>query len=45
MKRTIYQKPTTEVVNLQQHHQILAGSDQGQAGLYDYNWNTDVVEE
>lgn len=45
MKRTIYQKPTTEVVNLQQHHQILAGSNyDGQAGVQDYGWQT-VTEE
>lgn len=43
MKRTIYQKPTTEVVNLQQHHQILAGSE-GSAGVSNYTWNDEPEE-
>lgn len=39
-----YQKPTTEVVKLQQRSQILAISYKGQAALQNYNWLT-IIEE
>lgn len=44
MKRMMYQKPTTEVVKLQQRSQLLSGSADGQAGMQNYNWNS-VDEE
>jgi hypothetical protein len=43
MKRKLYQKPTTEVANLQQHHQIMTGS-QGVASTKNYYWH-DLTEE
>ena len=36
MKKKLYEKPAMQVVMLQQHTQLLAGS----AGLNDYQWNT-----
>ena len=41
MKRAPYQKPTTEVVTLQQRQsRIMTGSPDGQAGVEDYTWHT-----
>lgn len=41
MKKKDYLKPMMQVVKLQQQG-ILCGS--GQAGVQDYNWNTEVPE-
>ena len=38
-----YEKPSVEVVVLNQQPTLLAGSN-GQAGVQDYNWN-DIPEE
>jgi len=38
MKKKIYEKPTMQVVKLQQQQQLLNGSVQ------DYNWNTETEE-
>jgi len=43
MNRKEYQKPTMQVVKLQQQCHILAGSN-GQAGVQDYNWNDEEEE-
>ena len=43
MKRKDYEKPTAQVVKLEQRCQIMAGSTGG-AGVQDFNWNT-VPEE
>ena len=43
MKRKDYEKPTMQVVKLQQQPQLLAGSN-GQAGVQDYNWNNEEEE-
>jgi hypothetical protein len=40
MKRTPYERPTTEVVILQQRGQVMTGSPDGQAGVQDYTWHT-----
>jgi len=42
MKRKDYEKPTAQVVKLQQQNIIC--SSPGQAGVQNYNWN-DPVEE
>jgi len=46
MKRKDYQKPTMNIVKLQQQTHILAGSVEasGSESLQDYNWN-DYEEE
>jgi len=46
MKKKQYQKPTMNIVKLQQHCHILAGSGEpsDSGSLQDYNWN-DYEEE
>ena len=44
MKKTPYQRPTTEVIILQQRGQVMIVSEPGQASIQDYNWQT-VTEE
>lgn len=43
MKKKEYEKPSIEVVELKQQSTLLAGS-QGQAGVQNYNWNTEEEE-
>ena len=38
-----YEKPTTKVYELKQQPQLLAGSN-GQAGVQNYNWQTEEEE-
>ena len=40
----MYEKPSLEVVVLNQQTALLAGS-QGQAGVQDYTWHDDIPEE
>ena len=42
MKRKQYEKPSLEVVVLNQKPTLLQAS--GQAGVQDYNWNEEVTE-
>ena len=42
MRKKNYLKPTMQVVKLQQQQHLLQAS--GQAGVQDYNWNTEVTE-
>ena len=43
MKKKMYEKPSVEVVVLNQQTALLAGS-QGQAGVQNYNWSTETEE-
>ena len=43
MKKKMYEKPTTKVYELKQQPQLLAGSN-GQAGVQNYNWQTEEEE-
>ena len=43
MKKKLYEKPTTKVYELKQQPQLLAGSN-GQAGVQNYNWQTEEEE-
>ena len=38
-----YEKPSMQVFELKQQPQLLAGSN-GQAGVQDYNWQSEVEE-
>lgn len=42
MKKKEYERPTMQVVKLQQQQHLLQAS--GQAGVQDYNWNDPVTE-
>ena len=42
MKKKDYQKPTMQVVKLQHQAHLLQAS--GQAGVQNYNWNTEEEE-
>ena len=45
MKRKHYEKPSLEVVVLQQQAHLLAGSDgRGTVGTQNYKWNEEVEE-
>ena len=45
MKKRKYEKPSIEVVVLQQQARLMAGSVQSQSNtVEDYNWNTEVDE-
>lgn len=43
MKKKMYEKPTTKVYELKQQPQLLTGSN-GQAGVQDYNWQSEDEE-
>lgn len=43
MKKKLYEKPTMQVVKLQQQPQLLAGSG-GSGGLNNYDWNNPPEE-
>ena len=43
MKKKEYERPTTQVVQLKQRQQLLTGS-QGQAGVQNYNWQSEDEE-
>lgn len=43
MKKKEYERPTMQVVQLEQQPQLLAGSN-GQAGMQDYTWHEEVTE-
>ena len=45
MKRTPYERPVTEVVTLQQRGQVMIVSQDGQAGVQNYYWNPETIEE
>ncbi len=42
MKKKEYERPTMQVVQLKQQQYLLQAS--GQAGVQNYNWNTEVDE-
>ena len=45
MKRKDYEKPTTQVIELQhQTHMLQSSPQDSQAGVQNYNWN-DIGEE
>jgi hypothetical protein len=42
MKKKEYERPTVQVVKLQQQQHLLQAS--GQTGVQNYNWNEEVTE-